>query len=127
MTTTFCTDADITAEVPNARTELLAAGDSLDRIRTLVHGRIVRELARRSPTVMEADLSDRTQLKSCEVYGVLAELHFKAASRGQGYSGPDWYSQEGQRYYTMHLHELESPVSVVGDQSTVYSIRLLRG
>ena len=128
MTVTYSTDAQVITECPQASSahakSLLASGDTLDRVRVLVESRINRELERRG--IEPTDLSIPSQVTSCEVYGVLAELHFKSASRA-GLDGQDWYTQEGKRYITMYEHELLYPFSVDGDVATVPTIRLRRG
>lgn len=125
MSTTYSTDEEIAAECPTAA-GLLSGTDTLERVRGIVYERINRALWRRSPSISPDQLSDSTELTSCEVYGVLAELHYKAASRA-GYDGSDWYAQEGRRYNTMYEHELASPVSVAADLASTFSIRMRRG
>lgn len=125
----FCTDADILAVDPEAQRYLPKseqAGGTFDRVRAYIYERILHNLARRSRPITEADLQDPTELKLAEVYGCLAELLFKAASRAGG-ADADWYTQEAVRYRQMHDVELESPLSVTGDTvPTVGSIRMRR-
>jgi len=128
MTVTYCTDAQVILECPQAAAShiksLIASGDTLDRVRVQVKARIDRELERRG--VDPTDLSVPSEVTSCEVHGVLAELHFKCASRA-GLDGQDWYTQEGKRQLTMYEHDLLYPFSVDGDVASVPTIRLRRG
>lgn len=119
----YCTDVQILAVDPNATKYLPSGETDFTRIRGIIEERINANLARRSVPILPAYLSDSTQLKNCEVYGVLAELLFKSASK-PGADGNDWYTQEAMRYQEMHEREINAPLSTNGD--TVRSVGSMR-
>jgi hypothetical protein len=126
MPTTYCTTAQILAEDPKAVGYLPSGETTFDRVRAVIWERINTNLRRRSVPIDPDDLTDSTQLKNAEVYGVLAELLFKSASKA-GKDGSDWYTQEAIRYQAMMEVELESPININGDTvPMVGSIRLRR-
>ncbi len=124
----YCTDADILLEDPDAQKYLPKSeqgAGTFSRIRTQIEARINADLAARTPPILPADIVDTAALKNAEVYGVLAELLFKSASKAG--DGIDWYTQEATRYQQMMQAKLDGPISTKGDTVTrVGSIRLRR-
>lgn len=121
---TYSTDVQILAECPKAA-NLNGGASIFSTIRELIYARINAELYRRPQQIVPGDLLNSSQLTNCEVYGVLAELNFRSASKGGGV-GTDPFTQEGKRYFDMYQHELGAPLSINGDTRSVSSIRLRR-
>jgi hypothetical protein len=121
MTVTFCTDAQILAEWPDAAS-LNGGVATFDDLRVLVKADIVDSLYRRDPPIEEDDLEDSTELMKCEVYGVLARLFLRAESV-EG----DWYSGRFKYYREEYSEQLAMPVSVMGEvRRRTRSIRMVR-
>ncbi len=121
MTTTFCTDAQVLAEWPDAA-NLNGGVATFDDLRVLVKADIVDTLSRRDPPIYETDLQDSTQLMKCEVYGVLAKLFLRAESV-EG----DWYSGRFNHYRDQYAEQLAMPLDVAGEvRRRTRSIRLVR-
>lgn len=125
----YCTDAEILKVDPDAQKYLPKSeqgAGTFTRVREIIEERINDNLRRRSPPIESSDLDDPTVLKNAEVYGVLAELLFKSASKAGG-DGNDWYTQEAVRYQAMHERELDAPIVTKTDTiARVGSIRLRR-
>lgn len=123
--TTYATDADVTLEYPEVA-NLLHAGVTVEGMRELVYSDINRHLARRlGIAVADLSLYDSTELTRCEVFGVLAELFRRNASRPGKES--DWHTQQAIWYQQRYADELSAPVQVNGDLPTIGEIRLYRG
>ncbi len=127
--TTYCTDADILLEDPDAQKYLPKSEQGagvFTRIREQIKKRIDAGLAARTPPIEPSDVDDTAILLDAEVYGVLAELLFKSASKAGG-DGTDWYTQEAMRYQQMMQAKIEGPITTKTDTVVrVGSIRLRR-
>ena len=124
----YCTDADILLEDPDARSYLPKSEQGagvFTRIREQIEERIDENLASRTPPIKPSDVVSTTVLRNAEVYGVLAELLFKSASKAG--DGTDWHTQEALRYQQMMQAKLDGPIATKTDTvSRVGSIRLRR-
>ncbi len=121
MTITFCTDADILAEWPDAAT-LNGGSADFDDVRVLVKADIISTLRRREIPIEETQLTDSTQLTKCEVCGVLARLFLRAGS-----TPDDWYGRQWKFYREQYADELAQPLDVSGEvRRRTRSIRMVR-
>jgi hypothetical protein len=115
MTTTFCEDSDITARDPYASAVLPTADSgSFNRLRVCAKAEILGHIRRRNPPVLETDLADTTELKNAEVYHVLRDLYFDAASRAGDNGGLYW--EKYKVWAERALAEVESAQLSVGDE-----------
>lgn len=122
MTTTYCLDADILAEWPTAATDLNGGSGDFDDTRVLVQAEINDTLKRRTDPIYPEDLTDSTELKRCEVCGVLCKLFQRAAST-QG----DFYLEQFAYYRKEYSEELAKPVQVLGEtRRRGRAIRMIR-
>lgn len=112
MTTTYCEDADITAEDPFA-TDYLPAADagSFDRVRVQAQAELLRRISRRNPPVFEGDLSDSSELLHCEVCFSLHFIYRDAATR----TGEDLLWKKSEYWQKAAESEVNSVQLSVGE------------
>lgn len=120
----YCTDADILARNPGADQLLWSGEVDFSRLRAVIYEQINLALSRRYPeATFPDDIANPSDLKACEIYGVLSELFAAAQTAGDN----QFYLNEQIRYGRLFQQELNQPIPLSTGGYTYRSIRVVRG